>query len=372
MLINFASLFNLIQIMKRILSFIFTLLVLLFICSSSYGKPAEKVKNIILLIGDGMGVAQIYAGYTANKGKLNLEKAQYIGFSKTSSANNYITDSGAGATAISTGYKTNNEYIGMDEKGLLRKTVLESAEENGLATGIVVTCPIAHATPAAFMAHQKSRYDYENIAIDIVHSGIDLFIGGGKVNFDDRKDSLNYTDSLRNRGYSIVYNLDSINPDNTKKTGCFLTNEELQPVYKGRGNYLPNATKIAVKKLCLNKIGFFIMIEGSQIDWGGHNNNIDYITGEMIDFDHAIGEAFKFADENPGTLVIVTADHETGGLALVGGDIKVGKVDARFSTNMHTGVMVPVFTYGTGSEEFAGIYENTEIYSKMMKLLNLK
>jgi alkaline phosphatase len=323
------------------------------------------------LIGDGMGVAQIYAGYTANKGNLNLEKANYIGFSKTSSANNYVTDSGAGATAISTGYKTNNEYIGLDEQAIFRKTILESAEENGLSTGIVVTCPIAHATPAAFMAHQESRYNYENIAVDIVHSGVDLFIGGGKVNFENRKDSLNYSDSLRKRGYIISYNIDSIQLENIKKTGCFISDDELLPVYKGRGNYLPRATKLALNKLHRNEKGFFLMIEGSQIDWGGHANNIDYITGEMIDFDVAIGEAFKFADENPGTLVIVTADHETGGLALVGGDIKSGKVDARFSTNLHTGVMVPVFAYGSGSEEFSGIYENTEIYKKMMKLLNL-
>jgi alkaline phosphatase len=358
--------------MKRILSITIALILLLIPSSNTFGKQVIKVKNIILLIGDGMGVAQIYAGYTANKGKLNLEKAKYVGFSKTSSANNYVTDSGAGATAISTGYKTNNEYIGLDDKAIPRKTILESAEENGLLTGILVTCPIAHATPAAFMAHQSSRFDYDRIAVDIVHSGVDLFIGGGKVNFENRKDSLNYSDSLRKRGYYISYNIDSIQPENIKKTGCFLTNDELLPIYKGRGNYLPKATKLALNKLHQNEKGFFIMIEGSQIDWGGHGNNIDYITGEMIDFDVAIGEAFEFADENPGTLVIVTADHETGGLALVGGDIKSGKVDARFSTNLHTGVMVPVFAYGTGSEEFAGIYENTEIYKKMMNLLNLK
>ena len=357
--------------MKKIFSSIVITLTLFVACSDDIQKSEPQVRNIILMIGDGMGVAQIYAGYTVNKGKLNLEKASYIGFSKTSSANNYITDSGAGATAISTGHKTNNEHIGIDEKGIIRKTILESAEEKGLSTGIVVTCPITHATPAAFYGHQNSRFEYEKLAKDIVHSGIDIFIGGGSINFEKRTDSLNYSDSLRKKGYLIVYDLDSIQPDISKKTGCFVTDEDLRPVFQGRGNYLQKAAHIAMNILGKNKNGFFMMIEGSQIDWGGHKNNTEYITGEMVDFDRAVGEVFTYADRHPGTLVIVTADHETGGMALVGGDIRSGKIEAKYSTNMHTGVMVPVFAYGTGAEEFAGIYENTEIYYKMMKLLNL-
>jgi alkaline phosphatase len=358
--------------MKKILSCTGAFLILLTTCSGDLAKDTVEVKNIILMIGDGMGIAQIYAGYTVNKGKLNLERTKFIGFSKTSSANNYVTDSGAGATAISTGYKTNNESIGLDKNGFVRKTILESAVEKGLATGLLVTCPIVHATPAAFVAHRNSRFDYENLAIYLVHSKIDLFIGGGRINFEHRKDSLNFTDSLLNRGYRIVSNIDSIQPENLCKTGCFVSDTELRPVYLGRGAYLPNATHLALRKLSNNKTGFFIMIEGSQIDWGSHKNITDYVTGEMIDFDRAVGEAIEFADRNPGTLVIVTADHETGGMALVGGDIKAGTVDACYSTNLHTGVMVPVFAYGTGAEEFAGIYENTEIYQKMMKLLKLK
>ena len=132
------------------------------------------------------------------------------------------------------------------------------------------------------------------------------------------------------------------------------------------------ATKIALSRLKKNENGFFIMIEGSQIDWGGHDNDISYQISEVIDFDKAVGEAMNFADNNPGTLVIVTADHETGGLALVGGDIKNGELQARYSSGDHTAVMVPVFAYGTGAAEFAGIYENTELFHKMIRLFGFK
>jgi alkaline phosphatase len=334
--------------------------------------PEGSVKNIILLIGDGMGVTQIYSAYTYNKGYLNLFKSPYIGFSITYSADNYITDSGAGATAISTGKKTNNYSVGVDKQGKPLKTILESAEERGLATGLVVTCPVTHATPAAFIAHQVSRNEDVQIARDFIGSGIDLFIGGGKYHFEDTSGFYNYSDTLRKDGYSIVYDLRSIDTESSKNTGCFVANLDLPSFSEGRGDYLPEATKIALSKLKGNQNGFFMMIEGSQIDWGGHANDIQYVISELLDFDKAVGESIKFADKNPGTLVIVTADHETGGLSITGGDINEGTVLANFSSLGHTAVMVPVFAYGTGAEAFAGIYENTEIYLKMMQALNLK
>lgn len=338
----------------------------------SCGQTKPEVKNIILMIGDGMGVSQVYAGYTANKGSLNLEKATITGFSKTSSADNYVTDSGAGTVAISTGKKAKNYSVGINADGKPETTILEHAESSGLSTGLVVTCAITHATPASFIAHVKSRHDSEAIASQFVGSGIDIFIGGGRKHFDLYKDSINYSDSLRNEGYTIVYDLESINPKDNSNIGCFVADMHLPPVLKGRGDYLSKATNIALSRLSKNKKGFFIMIEGSQIDWGGHDNNLEYVISEMIDFDKAVGEAFKFADKNPGTLVIVTADHETGGLALVQGNISEGNVMGAFVTTNHTGVMVPVFAYGPGAEEFSGIYENTEIYHKMMRLLNFE
>jgi alkaline phosphatase len=343
-------------------------------CSSqpqSMQGPKPPVKNVILMIGDGMGVAQIYAGYTANKSHLNLFKAQYVGFSLTCSADQYITDSGAGATAISTGEKTNNSAIGVDMHGTAQKTILESAEDKGLSTGLVVTCPITHATPAAFVAHQINRNENTDIAGDFVGSGIDIFIGGGRLYFEDANGTFNFSDSLRKLGYSIVNNLNAVHPADSSKIGCFVADMDLPMMTEGRGDFLSKATRLALSKLAKNDKGFFIMIEGSQIDWGGHSNDIQYIVSEVIDFDKAVGEAFQFADQQPGTLVIVTADHETGGLSITGGDLTTGELEANFGTINHSAVMVPVFAYGQGAEKFAGVYENTEIHYKIMQALGL-
>ncbi len=344
------------------------LAVMTFSTCTSESKSEEQVKNIILMIGDGMGTAEIYAGYTMNKGVLNIERAQYVGFSKTSSADSYITDSGAAGTAIATGKKTYNGFVSVNTDSVPIRTILEIAENHDFSTGLVVTCAITHATPASFICHRTSRNDSLGLAADFLMTDIDIFIGGGRIHFEERADGMNISDSLRKNGYSIVYGLDEIREEDNNNIGCFVSDKHLSSVLNGRGDFLVDATRIALSRLRENEKGFFIMIEGSQIDWGGHDNNILYQTSEVIDFDKAVGEAMNFADNNPGTLVIVTADHETGGLALVGGDIKKGELEARYSSGYHTAVMVPVFAYGTGAEEFAGIYENTELFYKMLRL----
>lgn len=339
--------------------------------SNKNKSSSERVKNIILLIGDGMGTTQLYAGLTANKGILNILRAKFIGFSKTYSANCYTTDSGAGGTAISSGYKTNNYSIGIDKDGKPHNTILEIAENNGLSTGIVVTSSVTHATPASFVAHVNSRYSEEAIAEQYINKKIDIIIGGGRKFFENRSDSLNLIDSLQLNNYFVAKSLSSIDTLTSNNIACFAANNSMDSYKKGRGNFLPDATRIALNKLNKNAKGFFIMIEGSQIDWGGHDNDIEMVTTEVIDFDRAVGVAFDFADKNPGTLVIVTADHETGGLSLADGDFTSGDVYVRFGSKEHTGVMVPVYAYGAGAELFSGIYENTEIFHKMMCLLGL-
>lgn len=352
--------------MKNLIVIFFAVL----IYSTSTGQSDSKgqVKNIILMIGDGMGTAAVYAGYTMNRGKLNIERAQYTGFSKTSSADSYITDSGAAATAMASGIKTYNSAISVDTDSLPVKTILEIAEDHDISTGLIATSAITHATPASFICHRTSRYDSLGLAADFLMTDIDIFIGGGRIHFEERADGLNISDSLRKNGYSIVYGLDEIKEKDEHNIGCLVADLHLSSVLDGRGDYLTDATKIALSRLSKNDNGFFIMVEGSQIDWAGHDNDITYQTSEIIDFDKAIGEAMDFADNNPGTLVVVTADHETGGLTLVGGDIERGELQARYSTGSHTGVMVPVFAYGLGAEEFAGIYENTELFHKMVRL----
>lgn len=331
-------------------------------------KAPAKPRNVILMIGDGMGLAQICAGFVANGGYLNFERFKHIGFSRTNSADDYITDSAAGATALSTGKKTYNRAVGVDVDSLPAKTILEYAEENQYATGMVVTCPVTHATPASFIAHQPSRSMDEAIALDFLKTDIDVFIGGGQNFFDKRTDGKNLLNDLRKNGYQVATDLKSIYAVQSGKLAGFMAEKDPLPVNKGRDtSFLKDASMHAIKLLQPNKNGFFLMIEGSQIDWGGHNNDIDYIMAEMLDFDRTLAAVLDFAAKDSNTLVIVTADHETGGLSLNSGtSYRKKHVEAGFTTKSHTGIMVPVFAFGPGAEEFSGIYQNTEIFYKMM------
>jgi alkaline phosphatase len=332
----------------------------------------RKPKNIILMIGDGMGVAHVFAGITANKGVLHLSNMKHIGFSKTQSADQYVTDSAAGGTAISTGKKTNNGAIGVDEHGNPAETILEIAERNEKATGLVSTSAITHATPASFIAHQPKRSMYEEIAADFLKTEIDVFIGGGHDFFTQRQDGRNLVKELQGNGYHVFGGLDKV-PEGIRSKLVVLTAPAHNPAYRERGEMLLQSTQKAIQVLdASSEKGFFLMVEGSQVDWGGHANDASYVTGEVLDFDKAIGAALKYAVESRNTLVIVTSDHETGGMSLNNGNMSTGKVQAGFTTGSHTGEMVPVFAFGPGAEEFMGIYENTELFDKMLKLYRFK
>lgn len=334
-------------------------------------KTKKQPKNIILLIGDGMGTTQLYAGYTVNKGNLNIFSMPVSGFVTTFSASSYITDSGAAGTAIATGTKTKNYSIGVDSAGKPVKSILELAEENELSTGLVSTSAITHATPASFIAHTSNRSKSEDIAFDFLKTDIDVFIGGGYNHFALRADSLNLIDSLKNKGYFVARNLKDFPATEPQKLAALLAGNHMPRMSEGRGNMLSDATGVALSMLDRNKKGFFIMIEGSQIDWGGHDNNAAYLIDEVIDFDHAVGKALEFAKNDGETLVIVTADHETGGFVITGGNISKGTVEGSFLLKDHSPVMTPLFAYGPGSGLFAGVQDNTDIFKKCTMLLGI-
>lgn len=322
------------------------------------------------MIGDGMGISQITAGMYANGNRLHLEDFPIVGLHKPYSSNSLITDSAAGATAFASGVKTYNGAIGVLPDTSAVKTILEEAEENGLATGLVATSTIVHATPAAFIGHVTSRNKMEEIAEAFVSTEIDLFIGGGKKYFTERKkDQRNLLDELMAKGYKISdYSKEPMTEivlDYSKNMGYLTDQADPKPERKGR-DFLKPAAQLATNFLSNRNRdkGFFLMIEGAQIDWGGHANNMDYIISEMIDFDETIGAVLDFAKEDKETLIIVTADHETGGFAINPGST-MEKIKPGFTTDYHTGTLIPVFAYGPGAELFSGIYENTEIYHKM-------
>lgn len=338
-------------------------------------KFSERPKNIILLIGDGMALSQVSAGiYWMGVGKTAFERFPVVGFHKSHSCDDLVTDSAAGATAFSCGQKTLNNAIGvLPPNNKPCTTILEDLDARGYATGMVVTCSAPHATPASFIAHREIRAFTEDIALDYLKTPFDCFIGGGEHFFNDRPDKLNLEDTLAKRGYVIRRGtgFGKLPLDGSAPFMLFTADRE-PPTASAMRRYLPPATRVACNFLQKrSEKGFFLMVEGSQIDWACHANDATWLRAEMLDFDSAIKQALEFAASNGETLVLVTGDHECGGLALTEGpDRKSFK--PVFSCKLHTAALVPVFAYGPKAELFTGLYDNTEIYGKMRQALGLQ
>ncbi len=331
-----------------------------------YNKNVKKIKNVILMIGDGMGLAQMASGLYGSGGDLTISQLKHIGLVRTQSADDFTTDSAAGGTAMATGVKTNNRYIGVDVHSQPVENIIETLSKNGFKTGIVTSDEINGASPSAFYAHTDERDDSKTIFNDLKKSDVDLFVARGvglkkHFNLDDVK---NWKVDNRN----IVKNIQELDNFN-KKVGVLITDKPLLKV-DGRDNFLPDATEKAIEFLSKeNSKGFFLIVESACIDKGAHSNDVDVVVEEVIDFDKAVAKALKFADKNGETLVVITADHETGGLSLPQANVEKRKVEGRFFSDDHTGILVPVYSYGPNSEMFTGFIDNTEINKNIMKIL---
>lgn len=389
--------------MKKIL--LLSLALFLTLCVS-----AKSPKYVFLFIGDGMGPAHVEMTRAAlsdlSKGndRVGFAPLSFTNFpvqttSTTHSATRLITDSAAAGTALAAGEKTSPGTIGMDThhtKSIL--SIAEKAHKDGLKVAILSTVSIDHATPAAFFAHQKSRNQYKEIANWLPKSNFELLAGSGLL-----KISKNYYDSItKHSGYKVVRG-DDAEFDNMKKV-VWIQEEGLNknslPYAIDRNENdmnLPNMVKKAIKHVD-NEKGFFIMAEGGMIDWAGHGNDAATITMEVLDFSNSIKEAVKFYEEHPNeTLILVTADHETGGLTIGRGDrgydtdlhklfeqkgskdkvgsertLEINKLaGVAFTSGAHTAIAVPVYAIGVGAEEFAKPLDNTDIPNIMMELMGL-
>lgn len=318
------------------------------------------VKNVILMIGDGNGLAQISAGLFANGNDLNLSQLKNIGLVKTQAADDFTTDSAAGATAFSTGEKTNNRALGVDTEGKPLRNLPDILDEYGFSSGIITTDQMAGATPSAFYAHHSERDDSDQIAAYLPKSKLDLFIGGGGDRFAAQRDD------LISAGFNLVESLEGVDAD---RIGYFAAPKSLLKKLDGRGDYLLKSTAFALDFFDQKKMPFFLMVEAASIDSGGHSNSTSMIVSELLDFDEVIGEVLRFADEHPGTLVLITADHETGGVSIPQGDVASSIVELGYHSDDHTGIMVPIFSYGAHSGDFRGVYENSAVFHKIMKLV---
>ena len=384
------------------------MLALLF-ATSCNNNVAEKpqVKNVIYLIGDGMGFGAVSSLLLSEDSVTGFEQAPVIGLSETCSANNYVTDSPAGGTALACGIRTKNGYLGVDPEGKPLTSILRKAQAMGKRSGIVVNTVLTEATPAAFYAGVTSRSMSFDIAKQFTESGVDVAIGAGLEPFIKRPDSLDLTATLINKGYDIHLDWKTVLGTTSKKFVGILPmgdvhrrNEsgnttagaadgaevclaaKLAASSEENGDttrlseptvYLEKATVKALEVLSNdNRQGFFLMIESAIIDGYGHNNDSEGMIEEMKEFDNTLRQLVAYVNQHPETLLVVTADHETGGTGVSYKSYEVGSttpVQLSFSTKGHTGTVVPVFAYGAGAEAFAGIMKNTDLPKKIEEIM---
>ena len=347
---------------------------LLLITGQHPDPVGEKPENIILVIGDGMGLAHIALTEYLFKPPSPLSRMEAIGLQKTYSYTHLETDSGAAGTAISCGVKTYNAAIGLGPDSMPVTSIFELARSNGMKTGFVVTSSVVHATPASFYAHVRSRGAYEEIARQLVIAGVDVFVGGGEKYFYDRNtDQKNLIQILKNSNYEVIRHMDSPGRfrldkiDKEKKIACFTAFED--PLRASYGRKYLSTMAVEAKKALEDRAdkGYFLMVEASQIDWAAHANDQNWLALEMQDMYDMLEKLMASINPEENTLLIVTADHETSYISIKGK--RAPRVE--FNSKVHSSQMVPVFANGPGAEEFLGIYENTEIFEKMRDLLGL-
>lgn len=327
----------------------------------------RRIKNVIVMIGDGMGLEQVSVGWVLNGGHLNMDNCRVTGFSRTYTVDSLITDSCAGGSALATGVKTRYGYMGCDPEGRPVASLLHDAQRKGMKTGVAVTCRINDATPIDFVGHSTDRHDEAGIAAQYVDSGVDFLTGGGIKFWQDRADGRDLVQEMKDRGYTFVDKLEDLHKVKEGKLLGLFAPLEMEPALD-RGPVLEDCAMKAIELLD-NRKGFFLMIEGSSIDDWCHRHKLGHMAEELFDFDRTVGKVLEWAEKDGHTLVIITADHATGGLTLLGGSLKERSAKVHFSTKGHNGILVPVFAYGPHADAFSGVYENAELAARIRRLM---
>ena len=383
----------------------FILISLLLLCVATSCNIKPKVKNVIYLIGDGMGMGAVSALILSDDAPTGFELAPVTGLSETASANNHVSDSPAGGTALATGVRTVNGHTGVDPEGRQLTSILYKAQAMGKKTGIVVNTTLTESTPAAFYGGVTSRKMTYELARQLTESNVDLAIGAGLDHFVGRPDSLDLTATFIEKGYDVYLNWSAVlNTLSDKFIGILpladVHRREEKTIEAGAADgqevclaarlaaqlegvdttqlseptlYLEKATAKALDVLSRNnKNGFFLMVESAIIDGYGHNNDTEGLVEEMREFDRTLKMLISYVHQNPETILVVTGDHETGGVAVSYREFQPGEnasVLLRYTTKGHSGTFVPVFAYGIGAENFAGVMKNTDIPNKIMQIL---
>lgn len=340
----------------------------------------KKPKNLILFIGDGMGLAQTAAAQLTKHGpdkRLAMQTLPVAGLVLTHASDNWTTDSAAGATAMSTGYKTNVGMVGVTPDSTIKETIFELAQKQNIKTGVIALCAITDATPAAFAAHVPQRGMHSKIAERLVNSKLDLILGGGRKYFipksadgSGREDGKNIIETAKSNGFSFIQKKEELwNANTSRLLGLFDLNNMATD---GSQPMLVELAKNGIDRFSKSSTGFMLMVEGSFIDHKGHSNDFDAMVKETLDFDDAVKAGLEFAKQDGQTLVIITADHETGGLTLPNDKVDNSfQINPEWSTKGHTAIPVPIYAYGPGSQLFTGVIDNTDIAKKIISLFDL-
>lgn len=334
----------------------------------AYGKMGKKVKNVIYLIGDGLGLNQATAAYYANKNQLTIFNINDIGFQVNNALGAFTTDSAAAGSALATGEANANRHISSTVDGQDIPSLSDFFDQKNYSVGVLTLGNVADATPSAFYGHNVERDNADEITRYLLNGHVDLLCGSGMREFTNRKDGVDLIGDLKKAGYTFITDASEID-DQKGKVICI--DERLdKAVEESTMNFLADATKDAIEYLQnQSDKGFFLMVEGAKIDYAGHAKSLPGSIIETFSFDLAVAEALKFADEDGETLVVITGDHETGGLVLLDGDEQTGRIMGVYVTNDHTPAMLPVYAYGPGSDKFTGVYRNTEIARKIKSMI---
>ena len=349
---------------------------------------ASTPKNIILVLADGMGVAQWQAGAIGNGGSLNVGRMTHTGLMTTNPLDNFCGDAPSHCTALACGINSHKGAVGvgMDDKPV--KNIIEMAKEAGIATGIVSSNTLVEGSNVPFIGHSKNRMMTDEITVQYVDTGVDVFIGAGEsfftnsvkgfgpqMTFEPRADKRDLMGELKQKGYQILHSWEEIKQVKSGKVAGFTDKVQMPNLENGRDpNMYPEEVSLALNLLSQNSKGFFLMTSSMFVDRASHNGKTDLLIKEAINLDMAIGRALDFADKHEDTLVIVAGSPEASGMTLVGGDIQNRKVEARWTMPgmaNHSGIMVPYFAYGAGAEQFGGTMLNTQLFEQMKSLLRL-
>ncbi|NOR87376.1 MAG: hypothetical protein GQ527_07190 [Bacteroidales bacterium] len=354
---------------------IYSILLMLLLASCNKNKSQEQVSitpieptsqlSIILLLGDGLGIAQLTAAWHEQQ-YLNLQRFPYSGLVLTQPADQFVGESASSNTAMMCGIKTNYGFLGLDIYSNPQESLYEYLRKQNYQTGIITSSFITDATMAALYSHRENRYDYEDIALDFYHQYPDFTVAGGQKHFDAREDQINLLDSLQDKGVDLFYSMNELqNINHLPSMGMM---HESRPPYllDGREDFLYEGSSKALA--LFHDQPFFLFIEGAQIDLGGHDESIEHQLSETLEFDRVAGMALDYAENKDHILVLVVSDHESGALTLLQGD--GFQYIPNYAIDEHSGDMVAVFAYGPGAENFTGIMDNTAIYFKLKELID--